>query len=79
MENKADVLKIKEIENLLDERIHPEQLAQVFRRLSQEVNRMYMDFDEGKVTMFEKDWIVQGNYWLNEISEILSPNLKKEL
>lgn len=79
MENKEQIFKIKEIENLLDKRIQPNQLAQIFRRLTYQANSMFMDLSDEDRVCYEKEWIIQGNYWLNEISEILDPNLTKNI
>lgn len=64
----------KKLEELLGNFIDKKELAISLRRFSLETIRLVL---ADKEETLNKDWIAVGHYWINEICEILDPQLEK--
>lgn len=56
--------------------ISDEEFAQTTRRFVAETIRIVL---ETNVDYFNKEWISNGYYWLNEFCEMLDPQLEKDI
>ena len=75
----TEILNTKQQEKLMkffEDEVYPGQLAQIIRRYNHEISLMMIRDDESK-NVINKQWIDDGFYWLNELAEIIDPNLKE--
>ena len=70
--NQIEVLE--KLSNLVSKEITPKILSQRLRRLKSEVIKLLIKSDD---ELIDKDWLYDGFYWLDELSEILDPCLKQ--
>jgi hypothetical protein len=74
----TEVLNTEQQEKLMkffDKEIDPKHLAQIIRRYNHEISLMMIRDNQNNV--INKQWIDDGFYWLNELAEIIDPNLKE--
>lgn len=75
----TEVLNTEQQEKLMtffNEEIDPKQFAQIIRRYNHQMSLIIIRDDERK-NVINKQWIDDGFYWLNELAEIIDPNLKE--
>ncbi len=64
----------QQLDEMMSRLITPEDMARSARRFIYENTRMMLKLDEEE---YNKEWIADGHYWLNELAEILDPQLEK--
>ena len=65
------------LNKFLDKRIDEKTLAKCIRRVNYILSLSIIRNDEDK-NPIDKDWAVNGFYWLNELAEVLDPVLDNE-
>lgn len=66
---------IQRLEQYLQKDIYPKDLALRLRRLKLEIVRMVLNADQDVINT---DWIVDGLFFLDEITEVLDPYLEEK-
>jgi len=73
----TEILNTEQQEKLMtffNEKLDPQEFAKIIRRYNYEMSLMMIRNNESD-NVINKQWVDDGFYWLNELVEIVDPNL----